>query len=57
MKDLDRYISERAHLPVKLVPKPLFSVTLGLGKLLDDRDLLSTVEITPNLKLTYLPLF
>ncbi|NQS89631.1 rod shape-determining protein [Patescibacteria group bacterium] len=50
LKDLDRYISERAHLPVKLVPKPLFSVTLGLGKLLDDRDLLSTVEITPNLK-------
>jgi len=50
LKGFDRYISERVRLSVKLVPEPLLSVALGLGKLLDNRDLLSTVEITPNLK-------
>ncbi len=50
LKGFDKYISERVHLSVKSVPEPLLSVALGLGKLLSDRDLLSTVEITPNLK-------
>ncbi len=50
LKGFDKYVSERVRLSVKLVPEPLLSVALGLGKLLDNRDLLSAVEITPNLK-------
>ncbi len=48
LKGLDKYISERVKLKVKLVPEPLLAVVLGLGKLLEDNYLLSTVEITPN---------
>ncbi|MCD6256601.1 rod shape-determining protein [Candidatus Aerophobetes bacterium] len=48
LKGLDRYISSRIKLPVKLVPEPLLSVVLGLGKLLEDHRLLSAVEVTPN---------
>ena len=50
LEGLDKYIFERTHLPVKLTPDPLFSVVLGAEKLLDDGDLLSLVEITPEFK-------
>lgn len=48
LKGIDIYIAERVKLPVRVVPEPLLSVVLGLGKLLDDHRLLSAVEITPN---------
>jgi len=48
LKGMDTYISERVKLPVRIVPEPLLSVVLGLGKLLEDHHLLSAVEITPN---------
>jgi rod shape-determining protein MreB len=50
LKGFDKYVSKRVHLPVKLVPEPLFSVVLGAGKLLEDRKLLSIVETSPDSK-------
>lgn len=50
LEGLDKYIFKRTHLPVKMTPDPLFSVVLGVEKLLDDGDLLSLVEITPDFK-------
>jgi len=47
LKGIDKYISERVKLPVKLVPEPMLSVALGAGKLLEREDLLSKVEVTP----------
>jgi len=47
IKGLDKYLSQRVNLPVKVASDPLLSVALGVGKLLDDADLLSLVEITP----------
>lgn len=48
LSGLDTYISKRVKLPVKMVPEPLLAVVLGLGRLLENDDLLSAVEITPN---------
>ena len=48
LKGFDKYVSQRVHLPVKLVPEPLLSVALGAGKLLEDRELLSIVETSPD---------
>jgi len=47
LKGFDKYVSKRVHLPVKLVPEPLLSVVMGVGKLLENRELLATVETTP----------
>ncbi len=47
LKGFDKYVSKRVHLLVKLVPEPLLSVVLGVGKLLEDRELLSIVETSP----------
>jgi len=47
LKGFDKYVSKRVHLPVKLVPEPLLSVVMGVGKLLENRELLSTVETSP----------
>jgi rod shape-determining protein MreB len=47
---LDKYISEKTHLSVKVAPDPLFSVALGTGKLLEDKKLLSIVEITSSIE-------
>ena len=48
LKGFDKCVSKRVHLPVKLAPEPLLSVVLGMGKLLEDRELLSIVETTPD---------
>ncbi|MFQ5835871.1 MAG: rod shape-determining protein [bacterium] len=48
LKGFDKYVSERVHLPVKLAPEPLLSVVLGVGKLLEDWELLSIVETRPD---------
>jgi len=48
LKGFDKYISQRTHLPVKRTREPLLSVVMGVGKLLEDSNLLSLVEITPN---------
>jgi len=48
LKGIDMYISKRVNLPVKKVPEPLLAVALGLGKLLEEERLLSTVEVTPS---------
>jgi len=50
LNGLDKYISEKIHLSVKVAPDPLFSVVLGTGKLLEDKKLLSTVEIASGLE-------
>jgi len=47
LKGFDKYVSERVHLPVKLVPEPLLSVVMGVGKLSENRELLATVETSP----------
>lgn len=47
LKGFDKYVSKRVHLPVKLVPEPLLSVVMGVGKLLENRELLATVETSP----------
>lgn len=47
LKGFDKYVSKRVHLPVKLVPEPLLSVVMGAGKLLENRELLATVETSP----------
>lgn len=47
LKGFDKYVSKRVHLPVKLVPEPLLSVVMGVGKLLGNRELLATVETSP----------
>ncbi|MEA1963937.1 MAG: rod shape-determining protein [Candidatus Aerophobetes bacterium] len=47
IKGLDKYLSQRVDLQVKVASNPLLSVALGVGKLLDDADLLSLVEVTP----------
>lgn len=47
LKGINLYISKRVTLPVKIVPEPLLAVALGLGNLLDDYRLLSTLETTP----------
>jgi len=47
IKGFDKYLYQRIHLPVKLASDPLLSVALGTGKLLDNPDILSSVEITP----------
>jgi len=50
LNGLDKYISEKIRLSVKVAPDPLFSVVLGTGKLLEDKKLLSTVEIASGLE-------
>lgn len=50
LKGLDKYISQRTGLSVLLAEEPLLSVAMGVGKLLEDRHLLSAVEITPSSK-------
>lgn len=47
LKGFDKYVSKRVHLPVKLAPEPLLSVVMGVGKLLENRELLATVETSP----------
>ncbi len=47
LKGFDKYVSKRVHLPVKLTPEPLLSVVMGVGKLSENRELLATVEISP----------
>jgi len=47
LKGFDKYVSRRVHLPVKLAPEPLLSVVMGVGKLLENRELLATVETSP----------
>ena len=47
LKGFDKYVSKRVHLPVKLVPEPLLSVVMGVGKLSENRELLATVETSP----------
>jgi len=47
LKGFDKYVSKRVHLPVKLVPEPLLSVVMGVGKLLENRELLSIVATSP----------
>lgn len=47
LKGFDKYVSKRVHLPVKLAPEPLLSVVMGVGKLLGNRELLATVETSP----------
>lgn len=47
LKGIDLYISKRVTLPVRKLDDPLLAVVLGLGRLLDDKRLLSTVEVTP----------
>ena len=48
LRGLDKYISQRTGLSVHLAEEPLLSVVMGVGKLLEDRHLLSLVEeITP----------
>ncbi|GAI80482.1 unnamed protein product, partial [marine sediment metagenome] len=44
----DRYISERTHLSVNKTEDPLLSVVKGTGMLLENSNLLSLVEITPD---------
>lgn len=48
LKGFDRYISERTHLSVNKTKDPLLSVVKGTGMLLEDSNLLSLVEITPD---------
>jgi rod shape-determining protein MreB len=48
LKGFDKYVSKRVHLLVKLAPEPLLSVVMGVGKLLENRELLSIVETTPD---------
>ncbi len=50
LEGFDKYVSERVHLPVNLTPEPLLSVVLGVGKLLEDRELLSIMETGPDLE-------
>jgi len=47
LKGFDKYVSKRVHLPVKLAPEPLLSVVMGVGKLLENRELLATVKTSP----------
>lgn len=47
LKGFDKYVSKRVHLPVKLAPEPLLSVVMGVGKLSENRELLATVETSP----------
>ena len=47
---LDKYVSKRTKLCVKVAPDPLLSVVLGTGKLLEDQNLLSNVEMTSTLE-------
>ncbi len=47
LRGLDKYISQRTGLTVHLAEDPLLSVVMGVGKLLEDRQLLSLVEMTP----------
>ncbi len=49
LSELDKYISKKTHLSVRVAPDPLFSVVLGAGKLLEDKELLSAVEVTTSL--------
>ena len=44
---LDKYISQRTGVTVHLAEEPLLSVVMGVGKLLENRHLLSLVEMTP----------
>ncbi len=44
----DRYISERTHLSVNKTEDPLLAVVKGTGMLLENSNLLSLVEITPD---------
>ncbi|TEU02734.1 rod shape-determining protein, partial [Candidatus Aerophobetes bacterium] len=48
LKGFDRYISERTHLSVNKTEDPLLSVVKGTGMLLENSNLLSLVEITPD---------
>lgn len=48
LKGFDRYISKRTHLSVNKAEDPLLSVVKGTGRLLEDSNLLSRVEITPD---------
>ncbi|MBA7702264.1 Cell shape-determining protein MreB [subsurface metagenome] len=48
LKGFDRYISERTHLSVSKTEDPLLSVVKGTGMLLENSNLLSLVEITPD---------
>jgi len=47
---LDKHISRRTRLSVKIAPDPLLSVALGTGKLLEDQELLSQVQLTSTLE-------
>jgi len=48
LKGFDKYLSKKTHLLVNKTEDPLLCVVRGTGKLLEDPDLLSLVEITPN---------
>lgn len=45
LRNLDKRISEETKLPVEMARDPLSSVVLGVGKILDDLDLLKRVSI------------
>jgi len=50
LRGLDKYLSQRTGLSVFLADEPLLCVVMGVGKLLEDRHLLSAVEMTPSSK-------
>ncbi|MEE9192630.1 MAG: rod shape-determining protein, partial [Candidatus Aerophobetes bacterium] len=50
LRGLDKYLSQRTGLSVFLADEPLLCVVMGVGKLLEDRHLLSAVEIAPSSK-------
>ena len=45
IKNLDKYLSQRLKIPVKITQDPVFSVIKGLGKLLDNINLLEKFEV------------
>ena len=45
LRNLDKRISEETKLPVEMARDPLSSVVLGVGKILDDLDLLKRVSV------------
>ncbi|MDA2911979.1 rod shape-determining protein, partial [Nitrospiraceae bacterium AH_259_D15_M11_P09] len=50
LKGLDTRLREETNLPIITVDDPLTSVVLGVGKLLDELDLLSKVTVQAQLR-------
>jgi rod shape-determining protein MreB len=46
LKNLDKLLREETNLPITVTDKPLETVALGSGKVLDNLDLLSEIVIS-----------